>query len=406
MFPRPKLTVCVPSRNRQRTFKETIRALLQRPRVDVQFVFADNSDDPTIMDDFMVDRLADPRVVYLPSAPQTLSMVDNWERSIEAAQGEFLCMIGDDDYIDVGVIDMINRVQALDPQLDVLGWNRMNYNWPDMPRPPGNVVTSLETSVRKIPREVLYTEFFGWRALPDSPRVPIGFYHGAVSKALMDSFKERFGRYCGNPVVDFDNVCKVVSSAKALYFCGRPFSVMGACAESNSAAAYNTDIYKQSHKRFMTEVGRNTDEDDYLKDTPFRAELGLASCILTVQIWFTKTYGYAMVPGWEKGFTEACARNCEYMDTKESYDQTVRGYRRALRQWQGGKYIPFFKPEPFVDRYKARLKTGVMDGNLFLEERLPGISTPEEMYAFIEQIIAMPEDVTIEAPPVRTAKSA
>ena len=49
MFPQPKLTVCVPSRNRQRYFQETIRSLLANMRTDVQFVFADNSDDPAIM---------------------------------------------------------------------------------------------------------------------------------------------------------------------------------------------------------------------------------------------------------------------------------------------------------------------------------------------------------------------
>ena len=49
----PALSVCVPSRNRQHTFQQTIRDLLASPRRDVEFVFADNSDDPTIADDFM-----------------------------------------------------------------------------------------------------------------------------------------------------------------------------------------------------------------------------------------------------------------------------------------------------------------------------------------------------------------
>ena len=77
----PKLSICVPSRNRQDCFRQTISDLTANPRTDVEFVFADNSDDPTIMDEFM-RAINDPRIVYLPSGPLPLSMADNWERTV------------------------------------------------------------------------------------------------------------------------------------------------------------------------------------------------------------------------------------------------------------------------------------------------------------------------------------
>ena len=74
----PLLSICVPSRNRQNYFKKTIEALVASMIDDVEFVFADNSDDPTIMDGFVADILRkDRRVVYLPSEKTVLSMVDN-----------------------------------------------------------------------------------------------------------------------------------------------------------------------------------------------------------------------------------------------------------------------------------------------------------------------------------------
>ena len=81
-------------------------------RTDVEFVFADNSDDASIMNDFMDDVLGDPRVKYLPSVGRVLPMVENWDRCVEATTGEFVCMIGDDDYVDVDVVDLIRRCQA------------------------------------------------------------------------------------------------------------------------------------------------------------------------------------------------------------------------------------------------------------------------------------------------------
>ncbi len=46
MAAEPVLSICVPSRNRQLYFRQTIDALLDSGRTDVEFVFADNSDDP------------------------------------------------------------------------------------------------------------------------------------------------------------------------------------------------------------------------------------------------------------------------------------------------------------------------------------------------------------------------
>ncbi len=127
----PTLTICVPSRNRQYTFKETIRSLVISPRLDIQFVFADNSDDPSIMDAFMKDILGDPRVTYLRSAERVYPMNENWERCIDAATGDFICVIGDDDYVDPDVADVLADLCANEKDVDVFVWNRLAYNWPD-----------------------------------------------------------------------------------------------------------------------------------------------------------------------------------------------------------------------------------------------------------------------------------
>ena len=119
----PALTICVPSRIRQHTFLQTIRDLLASPRQDVEFVFTDNSDDPSIADAFMAG-IADPRVRYLPSADRTLPMQDNWERTMRAATGDWVTFIGDDDYLDPDVIDTIAAVATRRPEADAVGWGR------------------------------------------------------------------------------------------------------------------------------------------------------------------------------------------------------------------------------------------------------------------------------------------
>lgn len=398
MIVQPKLTVCVPSRNRQRYFQETIRSLLVSMRTDVEYIFSDNSDDPAPMQDFIKGVIGDPRVTFIPPADKVLSMVDNWERCMEKATGEFVCFIGDDDYIDVDVVDLINRTQAQESVVDVFVWSRLTYNWPNNRPKASNVCVPLGASVHKIPRDHIYQTFFSWAQHSSStPACPFAIYHGAVSKRSMDRIKSKFGgRYFEHPTVDFENSCKLLVTAEHFFYSERPFSVMGACPESNSANIWTIEKMRGVHERFMSDLGRNMDEDDYMRDFPFPLSLGLASCIAQCQHWFRRSYGYAEVEGWEKNFAAACGQNCGMLHDRESFDAFVEGYTMAFEQWQGGKYLEYFKPEYVERELVQNVYFGVNDGSLFIDENIADAKTPSEIYWIANQAVILPNEMTLE----------
>ena len=396
MFAQPKLTICVPSRNRQPYFQETIRTQLTNLRTDIEYVFADNSDDASVMNDFMADLIGDPRVTYLPSGDRVYSMVENWDRCIEAARGEFVCMIGDDDYVDVNVADVIARSQTEHAEVDVFVWSRLTYNWPDNRPNHCNVSAPLGTDVHRLPRAWLYKEFFSWKGETATPNMAFGFYHGAVSKRVMDKIKAKYGgKYCEYPVVDFENVCKVLVTAEHMFYSERPFSVLGSCAQSNSAKIKMTDKLKDSHAQFMIETGRNIDEDPHMKDFPFPSALGLAACIAQVQNWFRTTYGYKAIEGWEANFAEACGLSCGIMGSRADYDRTVEGYRAAFGRWKNGRYLKHFKPVKYSDPTGAMFFTGVSNNHLYLDEEIGGVQTPAELYHLVDQMLAPRDTLTL-----------
>ncbi len=397
MFAQPKLTICVPSRNRQRYFQETIRSQLMNLRTDVEFVFADNSDDASIMNDFMEDVVADPRVKYLPSTGRILPMVENWDRCVEAATGEFICMIGDDDYVDVDVIDLLIRSQQEHKTIDVLVWSRLTYNWPDNRPNHCNVSVPLKTGVHRVSRAVAYQEFFSWRGGKATPNMSFCFYHSAVSKRVMDKIKAKFGgKYCEYPVVDFENACKVLVTAEHMFYSERPFSVLGSCADSNSAKLKVTEKINEMHAAFMVETGRNIDEDPHMKNFPFPSILGLAACIAQTQHWFLTTYGYSPIKGWEANFAEACGINCGIMGNVEAYEGMIAGYRAAFTRWHGGKYLKNFKPVDYVEPAGAKFFTGVANDFLLIDEEIAGVQTPAELYHLVDQMIAPVKDLELK----------
>jgi len=121
----PFLSICVPSRNRQRYFKDLITALTQSARQDIEFVFSDNSDNPEIMNSFMRRFADDRRVVFIPSTGTTLPMMDNWERTIRATTGKWISFIGDDDYLDPDLVIALQKVLEIYPDLDAFDWGQL-----------------------------------------------------------------------------------------------------------------------------------------------------------------------------------------------------------------------------------------------------------------------------------------
>jgi glycosyltransferase involved in cell wall biosynthesis len=95
------LTICLPTRNRQAYCIKTIDSFGgEWRRDDFEVIVSDNSDDPGPLGDYFAQQFSDPRFRLIPPGPSVLSMVDNWERVVSQAEGRWISVIGDDDYID------------------------------------------------------------------------------------------------------------------------------------------------------------------------------------------------------------------------------------------------------------------------------------------------------------------
>ncbi len=218
----------MPSRNRQFYFQETIRALVASGRSDLEFVFADNSDDATIMPAFMAGLASDRRIHFLASPEKPLSMVDNWERTMAAATGRWVAFIGDDDYIDPDLAISSLAIEARVPDVDAIAWNRLTFHWPGAR--PHEMQTSIPTGCRivEVARDELMRKTFGWEGAGRVPTFMFSAYHATVRRALVVENRSRFGnRYFENPVVDQDSAFKIISTARRFVFSERPFSVLG-----------------------------------------------------------------------------------------------------------------------------------------------------------------------------------
>ena len=377
----PLLSICVPSRNRQASFRQTIRDLIANRREDVEFVLVDNSDDAAIMDEFAAD-LDDPRIRYLSSATSPLPMQDNWERAIKAAAGEWVVFIGDDDYVDPDVVDTIGEIVARRPDVDAIGWNRMSFKWPEYRPFHGGTSMSLANSVAPVKRERELRALFLWEGAAPVPKTAFSVYHGAVRRDVMTSIRDRFsGRYFEHPTVDFDCSSKLLLLANELVYIDRPFSVFGATSASNSSAVGRFARVAELHAELEAE-GQPAVEDP---EFPFTSRLGVAASILAAQHWFKSKYDLRF-DGWEENFVKALAIDCGLARDRRNFDDHSARCREELARWRDGAWLDAFQPR-FVSHRDSAIFTGLCGKYLYIDERIAGCETPAQLYAVAKAIL-------------------
>jgi hypothetical protein len=401
----PTLTICVPSRNRQVWFQETIRQLTRSERADIELVFVDNSDDPSIMNSFVESYLTDPRVKYVPSGDEIRPMVDNWEVAFDATSGRWVVFIGDDDHVDPDVAGLILRIEEKMPDVEALDWARLHFTWPYPGKPPLSNPVPLLSEIHEVPKKQLMERAFRWDHAREVLGCGFGIYHGAVKRDLMERIRRlsKTNRWFEHPIVDYDNIFKVIMHGKRFAHIRRPLSVMGVCPASNTASTTSLEDAKKKQAAFHREHKTSMDDMEANRDFPFRSAQGVTACIAQTHHWFAKEYGYDF-SGFEANYARSCAIQCAAYPTREEYDVVTASYAKSFKHWKGGRYLKHFKPE-----HKAGIRKhafgGMLNGGLFYNDEHGTVPTPADFYKLAEGLLMPIDDLIVDFERNRVADS-
>ncbi|AKI02041.1 Glycosyltransferase like family 2 [Hoeflea sp. IMCC20628] len=376
-----RLTICIPTRNRQIYAMDAVRHMLASPRDDFEILIGDNSDDAAPLADF-VKEINDSRLRRLPPEDKPLSLRSNWERMPPHARGEWVSFIGDDDYLDPELCEALRVASDRVPSVDAFSWGRSYYVWPEARPLPQ--ITKIPTGSHLIHMEKkdLMRKMFFWEGAKDRPACPFGVYHGALKKDLMERIRDAFSnRYFEHPNVDYDSNCKTVMMADACIYWERPLSVFGSCSASNSAGLGDKKLGAERLKTFREE----NDGELEAKDFPFPIELGLTASVAHTIEWLKQRYGIEL-NGWEEGFISACAGDCESQSDRTGFNEKKADYAAAIRTWGGDKALKLFNP---VYRYRADIPKfmGHAEGHLNFDMAIGNAQTAAEYYKIIDGML-------------------
>lgn len=229
-----KLTVVVPTRERQDTLRHTLRTLTTQDYADCEFIVSDNDSRDETRE--VVASFDDPRIVYINTGARR-SMAENWEFALEHARGEFITYIGDDDgFIPGALASAMSLIEASGSY--ALVWEKATYCWPDHVEPAlRNTLSVRLAGFRKsvVSGRDEFQRVMGFKTgYTDLPCL----YNGIARTQLLLDMK----RSASNGLF-FNAISPDCFSALALglvvgdyLVCNFPFSVNGASRHSNGTS--------------------------------------------------------------------------------------------------------------------------------------------------------------------------
>jgi hypothetical protein len=232
----PTLSIVVPTRNRHGYLDKLIRRLLRIDAADLEVVVHDNSDANSEYVR-LSGSIADSRLKYAFN-PTPMSITENFERSISLANGEFVCMLGDDDGVAESIVDLARWMKAR--SIDAAVAPVSTYLWPGV---SGMLDANSSQGLLRLPRYSGKIEIVDESAALDfvlnSGGIRIGdlpsVYQAVISKRALEALKLRAGTYFPGPSPDMASAVGLSAVINKFARVDLPVVISGSCPGSGAA---------------------------------------------------------------------------------------------------------------------------------------------------------------------------
>lgn len=240
MVNKPLLSIVIPTKDRQKYCLSAVESILRVGSDKIQVVIQDNSIDNLLQN--MLPIINNENILKYVYRSDELSFVENFNNAIDNADGEYICIIGDDDGINPQIVEAASW--AKDNNIDSLVGNiKANYRWDNtgtkdtfFTKMTGSTLTithfdgkakrvNIEESLNKLMENgcTNYLDF-------DFPKL----YHGIVRKDSLVKLKNHTGAYLKGLSPDIYAAIALACTIKNLVVIDYPLTIPGVCAESGS----------------------------------------------------------------------------------------------------------------------------------------------------------------------------
>jgi len=232
------LSIIIPTKNRQEYVIKAIEQIFQINDYRIQIVIQDNSDTPILYK--MLSQYNDDVRLKYNYTEGILSFVDNFSLAVSLSNGEYICIIGDDDGIVPQIVDVVewasnNNIDAIKPGLNAV------YFWPksEILAPSTDngymSITKITGKVRICDplKEVVKLLNRGGQNYLSLNMVKL--YHGIVRRECLEFIKNQTGNFFAGLSPDIYIAVALSLTIDKVISIDFPLTISGICNKSGSA---------------------------------------------------------------------------------------------------------------------------------------------------------------------------
>lgn len=233
---KPLLSIIIPTKNRAIYCSILVKNLLSFDYLNFEVVVQDNSDDLVLYD--LIKNISDVRLVYNYTA-SPINSVDNFNLAIGLAQGEYFCMIGDDDGINPEIFSLVEWAKSHDIDAIHPGFGLM-YRWPDA----CDLLDGFQGHNGSLDILPMSNKYFFSNPQKSLHRLLLNggqdylslyfpkLYHGIVKGSLIEKIKSNFGNYVGGLSPDIYLAVSLTEFCREVFVIDYPVFISGVCRPS------------------------------------------------------------------------------------------------------------------------------------------------------------------------------
>jgi glycosyltransferase involved in cell wall biosynthesis len=258
----PLLSIVIPTRNRIPYAISSIKSILRIPSGEFELVVQDNSDTREL-ETFVGSLTGEARLRY-NYTPPPFSSIDNFNKAVELASGEYVCIIGDDDSVAPELVSAAHWAKT--NNIDAIRTNVVAYYlWPDV---------QLDISRRQLLGRLTILPFFGKAMQIDAEKalhklvrnagqdylnIPVPkIYHGLVKRDCLIEVYKRTGAYFKGLSPDMFGAITLACVTLRVISVDYPLTLPG-----TSVASTAGDSAARQHKGRLEDAPHFRDRPDY-----------------------------------------------------------------------------------------------------------------------------------------------
>ena len=255
---KPLISLIIPTKNRSEYAIPLIESILSLNEKDLEIVVQDNSTDCTLHDHVNANWREKIRYFH---EPKELSIIENFNLSIENSSGEYICIIGDDDGISPFLLDHVKK--AKQNNIDSICWKlNFSYRWPSKSDSGHMYFFPLEKEDKIYDVANELSEFLKNGGIHYLNYKLPKIYHGVIKRETLELVKSQTSNYFNGLSADIYSSVALSCVITKVWSVRLPLSISG-----SSPASDQTHETKEAKQLKLEDAPHLKGRKDYIWNT-------------------------------------------------------------------------------------------------------------------------------------------